>query len=96
MAELAAIKMALETFVKIGFPIIKELVIESDVEVVIGWCKDPKSRPWRLWELFIYIDYMIDSLKRVRFSSIYREANGLADSLAKRGVDRREMFEAWW
>ena len=95
-AEVKAIQQALVLFLQTKWVGVKELVIESDSMVAVLWVKNVGSRPWKLWKVFNEIDNCINVIKKVSFFNIYREANAFADSLAKMGVRKHSLFQAWW
>ncbi|KAL4347296.1 hypothetical protein GQ457_17G024020 [Hibiscus cannabinus] len=66
--------------------------IESDSLVAVSWVLEYERRPWTLWSWFRQIDFICTELVRVCFQHLYREANSLADALAKGGVERLSWF----
>ncbi|XVF04634.1 hypothetical protein REPUB_Repub05bG0101300 [Reevesia pubescens] len=64
--------------------------------IAIKWGTKVDSMPWKLWKLFSQIDSLLVEIDGVRFASIYRKANCLADNLAKKGVARSDFFMSWW
>ena len=69
------------------------LVIKSDSMIVVRWCSDKDSKPWKLWEVFDVIDKLLEDIENVTLAHIYRVGNDLADSLAKSGMGRFYMLE---
>ena len=96
VAELWGIWWAFDIFLNSNRFEGKELMIESDSAVALAWCSKKDARPWKLWKILNAIDCMSDKCKEVKWVKIFREANGMANCLAKSGVDRRENFIAWW
>ena len=94
VAELMGIRWAFDIFLSSDRFGGKELVIESDSAVALAWCSKKDARPWKLWNILNAIDCMIDKCKAVKWVKIFREANGMADCLAKSGIDRMENFIA--
>ncbi|KAL4278047.1 hypothetical protein GQ457_03G023910 [Hibiscus cannabinus] len=88
-AELQAICHALEMLVEVDWRGASLVVIESDSRVAVSWVLQCERRPWKYWHWFPWIDEACLSLSNVCFHNVFREANGVADVLAKNGVDRR-------
>ncbi|XVE98229.1 hypothetical protein REPUB_Repub03eG0087800 [Reevesia pubescens] len=59
VAEIIAIKIALNVFVISKSFSKGHLLIESDSMVAVKWCKKLDLRPWRLWDAFMSIDYVL-------------------------------------
>ncbi|OMP08988.1 hypothetical protein COLO4_05921 [Corchorus olitorius] len=55
-AELMAIKMALEVFIKAGWKGKYSFIVESDSTMAVKWVQDNACRPWLLWTTFAVID----------------------------------------
>ncbi|XP_020528247.1 uncharacterized protein LOC110007976 [Amborella trichopoda] len=60
-------------------------IIEGDSMNVINWCKKEQCFPWQLKFIGLQIFDLIVGLS-LSFEHMYREANSVVDSLAKRGV----------
>ncbi|XVE98564.1 hypothetical protein REPUB_Repub03eG0116800 [Reevesia pubescens] len=56
MAEVNAIKIALELFLSSGWVNKKSLTIESDSYTVVSWVSKRALRPWKKWKIFNEID----------------------------------------
>ena len=93
IVEVMAIKVALGMFVRSIWKGKFGLIIESDSKIAVRWCSGKDCRPWKLWEIFGAIDKFVEDIGNVSWTHIYREANDLADSLAKSGVGRSLMLE---
>lgn len=50
----------------------------------------------KLWKAFNFIDQSWKSIGNVSLTSVFREANSMADGLAKAGVEHSCLFSAWW
>lgn len=73
------------------------LYIESDSKVVISWVLKHETRPWKYSVLLSDCDELwqrISRVKEVILSHVPRDANSLADFLAKSGISRSSPFEA--
>ncbi|KAL4291112.1 hypothetical protein GQ457_14G017520 [Hibiscus cannabinus] len=92
MEELHAIVAALEMLISMPRGAVLSLLVEFDSAVAISWVSHRERRPWRLGLLFHRLDSACLSLPCVCFSHVLREANGIADSLAKAGVDRSVWY----
>lgn len=53
-------------------------------------------RPWSLHSVFAEIETAMLTVGNVVFSLADRNGNGMAFSLAKAGVNRMQLFKAWW
>lgn len=67
------------------------LCVEGDSVIVIGWLKNGKNGSWRLSHLLRDVVFLVSSLN-ISFKWIPREANSIADGLAKRGVLKQTIF----
>ena len=65
-----------------------EVLIKSDSALTMGWINCKSNRPWKLRHDLNMIDYFLLEVNCLAVSHIYREANGVADNLAKEGCDR--------
>ncbi|KAB2016690.1 hypothetical protein ES319_D08G111400v1, partial [Gossypium barbadense] len=72
----------------------KTLNIGSDSIGAVSWCSNIDSRPWELWEVFAKFDHLCSDVPELEIN-IFREANSMADALAKTRVDREILFQAW-
>lgn len=66
----------------------KNILIESDSTVAVGWVMSKANRPWRLSNELNHIDFLIQEVNCVEVRHIYRESNVKADFLAKEGCNR--------
>ncbi|KAL4323930.1 hypothetical protein GQ457_11G025010 [Hibiscus cannabinus] len=71
---------------------VSSFVIESDSAVALSWILHKERRPWRLDRWFRDIDGACLVLPCVCFNHVLREANALADVLAKGGEDRADWL----
>ncbi|KAG4149673.1 hypothetical protein ERO13_D05G348350v2 [Gossypium hirsutum] len=71
-------------------------MVDFDSIVELTWCINEKSRPWKYWHIFASIDEIKISIHEVPFRKIGRDANGMADLLAKSGCFRSQMFFVDW
>ncbi|XVE95225.1 hypothetical protein REPUB_Repub02eG0077800 [Reevesia pubescens] len=74
----------------------RKLIVDFDSIIAVNWCMKIELRPWRYWEYFSQIDLLVSKVGGVEFKKIFREANGMADHLAKVGVTQSSFFKAWW
>ena len=94
--EILAIKFGLHFFHNANIQGASGLLIESDSSTAVSWCKDANNRLWKLWRTFDEIDGFLNSINNVSYIIIFREANGLAGSLAKAGLARHCFFFMHW
>ncbi|KAL4368431.1 hypothetical protein GQ457_05G036100 [Hibiscus cannabinus] len=92
VAEIRAIAAALDILVEGKWEGLSSFVIESDSAVALSWILHKERRPWRLDRWFRDIDGACLMLPCVCFNHVLREANALADVLAKGGVDRSDWL----
>lgn len=64
-----------------------KLIIESDSKVALVWVKERRLRPRALWKTCNEIDSLCNVIGDIAFGHTLREANAMADSLAKFGAD---------
>lgn len=69
-----------------------ELVIESYSLNVVKWTLNPSSTPWRMSNLISIIENLKCFVLDWRIVHVLREANGLAENLAKEGMDRANDY----
>ncbi|XVF16308.1 hypothetical protein REPUB_Repub10bG0020100 [Reevesia pubescens] len=96
VTELKAVCTALKVFDKTLWKRSTALIVELDSKCVVDWCNNKLTRPWKLWDIFQIFDACVNLIGKVSIVHTYREANGFADALAKVGVDRPHLFQAWW
>lgn len=73
----------------------QDFIIESDSLNAVTWCNSPNSGPWNL---NFQLNYIRNAMKgSPSFTIIHhvRDANHVADALAKQGLRRRDEFLAW-
>ncbi|XP_042954714.1 uncharacterized protein LOC122291135 [Carya illinoinensis] len=61
---------------------LRDLLVESDSTVVVGWMASGISKYWFLWDFWEEVKMLVRLLK-VRVRHNFREANMVADFLAK-------------
>ncbi|MBA0784223.1 hypothetical protein Gotri_001815 [Gossypium trilobum] len=93
MAELMAIKTALEMYIGMEWHVKVPLTIEISSCVTMEWLLERNYRLWTLWNLFINIDRCINQLVRVHFAFDHRQCNDMTDALVKAGVRRLLLFK---
>lgn len=67
---------------------LNHLLIESDSILAVGWVNNKSNRPWKLGNELNLIDNLRTELDVLEVAHIFREANPVADDLAKSGVER--------
>ncbi|KAK5834456.1 hypothetical protein PVK06_018334 [Gossypium arboreum] len=95
-AEIGVVKIALEVFIVMNWKPKEYLFIEVGSLVAFSWCVNKVSRPWLLHSVFADIERSMMKVGNIVFSLADRNGNGMAFSLAMAGVNRMEMFKAWW
>ncbi|XP_057428588.1 uncharacterized protein LOC130722016 [Lotus japonicus] len=85
-AEVLAIYQALLFCQQFNF---KTVVIESDSTLAVGWVGNSDRRPWKLYQILSKIDWLISEVNCLGVVHVLREANEVADFLAKSGRDGR-------
>ena len=89
LAELAAIRRGLEMAWDKG---IKHLQLELDSKVVLTWLTNPYvNYPTNMMPLICDCRNLLILEWEVHMRHVYREANGCADALAKRGTCQRTV-----
>lgn len=64
----------------------RHVIIESDSSLVVGWVASNHNRQWKLCQDLLQIDLLMKEVDCLCVNHIFREANTLADHLAKSGV----------
>lgn len=67
---------------------LKDVIIESDSSLAVGWVERKQNRPWKLLGELNLIDRYMLEVNCVGVLHIFWEANSDADELAKSGCDR--------
>lgn len=89
-AEIKALLVGLRLFHSRGDLHIP-LVVEGDLAIAIEWMKSGSPGPWRISHLIKETVFLASTLN-ISFSWIPREANFVADGLAKKGVSKRRTL----
>lgn len=66
----------------------RNVLIESDSTLAVGWVNNSSNRPWKLVNALNQIDTLMVEVECSGVGHIYREANSIADELAKSGHSR--------
>ncbi|XP_057426328.1 uncharacterized protein LOC130719736 [Lotus japonicus] len=90
-AELKAIWKALIFCNQFHF---RDLIIESDSTVAVGWVNSHRNRPWKWVNILNEIDYLMKVVSCLEVKHNFRETNGIADFLAKKGCTRTDTIWA--
>ncbi|XVF66499.1 hypothetical protein PTKIN_Ptkin10aG0041000 [Pterospermum kingtungense] len=88
VAELMAIREAFLTFIDSPYVYNCALIVESDSKNAVTWVNSPLSAPWRVLNFINHIECLKRKLRKWEVVHIFREANQVADQLAKEGVSR--------
>lgn len=73
------------------------MIIESNSINAVKWCIEDKAGPWNLNFTLNFIKNKVRLSRNLSISIIpkKREANVIADTLAKQGLGRSDEFVAW-
>lgn len=96
MAEIGAVKVALEVFLAMNWKTYESLFIEIGSLIVFLWCVNKVLRPWSLQTIFTEIEITMFKVGTVVFSLADKNGNDMTFSLVMVGVNRVQMFKAWW
>lgn len=94
-AEFIAIVFALEMSLQQDWMKEMEIIVEFDSKNALAWVNRKKQFPWSLRFFCNRLKNIILVLKQVSFIHKNREANFLADSLAKEGSQMEGMWPLW-
>ncbi|EOY10121.1 S-domain-1 13-like protein [Theobroma cacao] len=72
------------------------LVVESDSANAINWVQHHCKVPWRMKNISNAIETLLRKSIRITFKHVMREANKVADGLAKAGVLRYSNFKSYF
>ncbi|KAH1084132.1 hypothetical protein J1N35_023893 [Gossypium stocksii] len=95
-AEIGAVKIAFDFFIAMNWKPKDFLFIEVSSLVAFSWCVNKVLRPWSLHSVFAETETAMLTVRNVVFSLADRNGNGMAFSLAMAGVNRMQLFKAWW
>lgn len=70
----------------------RTVLIESDATSAVGWEGNDSRRPWKLHQILSKIDLLQPLVNCVGIVHVLREANEVADFLAKSGRDGRVVL----
>lgn len=73
----------------------RRIQIESDSSLAVGWVGNNRNRPWKLLNDLHLIDLLMLEMDCVGVHHVFREANSMADFLAKSGCDREIALWEW-
>lgn len=65
----------------------KNVILESDSTIAIGWVLSRDKRPWKLLNELNQIDYLLHEVNCLEVRHTFREANSEADLLANTGCE---------
>lgn len=94
-AEFMAITYALEMSLQKAWILEKDLIVESDSRNALSWVNNIETCPWNLRFFANKVKNMLVLLNSVSFVHRCREANDVADSLAKEGAQREGLWSIW-
>ncbi|KAK5772248.1 hypothetical protein PVK06_048528 [Gossypium arboreum] len=96
VAEIGVVKVALEVFLAMNCKTYESLFIEIGSLMAFSWCANKVLRPWSLQTIFVEIEIAMFNVGTVVFSLVDKNGNDMAFSLTMVGVNRAQMFKAWW
>ncbi|TYH10579.1 hypothetical protein ES288_A07G188200v1 [Gossypium darwinii] len=96
MVVLMAIIVAIELFSSLFHKVQLPLIIEFDLNTVSNWLKNRCIRPWSLIKLFVEIEDGCRHIAEIQFAVTNHKKNGMAETLAKVGMSRKNFFKAAW
>lgn len=88
-AEVKAIRKALIFCKAFNF---RNVLIESDSLLAVGWVASKDNRPWKFLRDLLQIDLLMVEVGCSVVSHIFREANSMANHLAKTGCHRSTLL----
>ncbi|XVF70541.1 hypothetical protein PTKIN_Ptkin11bG0169800 [Pterospermum kingtungense] len=83
-----AIKEAFSLLVSSPWAKMNKLIVESDSYNAVQWTNKPESAPWKMRNIINQIECLKSKVCQWEVVHIFREANSIADGLAKEGVLR--------
>ncbi|KAG4201240.1 hypothetical protein ERO13_A05G266350v2 [Gossypium hirsutum] len=96
VAEIGAVKVALEVFLAMKWKIDDSLFIELGSLVVFSWRANKVMRLWSLQAIFAGIENDMSKVGTIVFSLAEKKSNEMAFSLVIAGCNRVKMYKAWW
>ncbi|KAH1046262.1 hypothetical protein J1N35_037046 [Gossypium stocksii] len=95
-AEIGAVKIAFEVLLATEWKSNVALIIEVRSSLVFFWCVNKAMRPWSIQLAFKKIEVAMLKVGIVVFSLADKKGNDMAFSFAMAGVNRAQLFQAWW
>lgn len=65
----------------------RNVIVESDATIAIGWVISKDKRPWKLMNELNQIDLLMTEINCLGIRHTYREGNTIADYLANKGCE---------
>ncbi|KAK9285427.1 hypothetical protein L1049_024620 [Liquidambar formosana] len=96
VAELMAIRKALNLFADSIWASSSKLIVASDSVVALAWVSGKEAIPWKLRFVFNDIGSLQSRISGVLYTRLLREGNMVADHFAKGGICRSVPFLAWF
>ncbi|MBA0700307.1 hypothetical protein Goari_005612 [Gossypium aridum] len=96
MVVLMAIIVAIEMFTSLFHNVQLPLIIEFDLNMVLNWLKYRSLSPWSLRKLFVKIEDGCRHIAEIQFAVTNHKKNGMAETLAKADMSRKNFFKAAW
>ncbi|KAH1122447.1 hypothetical protein J1N35_005607 [Gossypium stocksii] len=95
-AKIVAVKIVFEVYLAMEWKSNVALIIEVGSSLVFSWCVNKAMRPWLSQSEFIEMEIAMLKVGNVVFSLVDKKCNDLAFSLVMAGVNRTQLFKAWW
>ncbi|EOY12351.1 Uncharacterized protein TCM_030880 [Theobroma cacao] len=95
-SEFYAIRDGISFFFSSPWAATHSLVVESDSTNAINWAQHHCKVPWRMKNISNAIETFLRKSTRITFKHVMREANKVADGLAKAGILRDSNFKAYF
>ncbi|MBA0881701.1 hypothetical protein Goshw_026474 [Gossypium schwendimanii] len=67
-----------------------------DLNMVLNWLKYRSLSPWSLRKLFVKIEDGCRHIAEIQFAVTNHKKNGMAETLAKADMSRKNFFKAAW
>ncbi|TYH36456.1 hypothetical protein ES332_D13G266000v1 [Gossypium tomentosum] len=96
LAKAGVVLLALEVFISLEWKINDSLFVDIGSKVVFNWCANKSMRPWSLQSTFADIERKIKKVSSVVFWMAENKVNEMVSTLAIAGINRGDMFNAWW
>ncbi|KAK8628732.1 hypothetical protein V6N13_009315 [Hibiscus sabdariffa] len=95
-AGIAATREAVNLIIIVGWSGKSKFVLVFDSLTLSNWFAFPLQRPWKFFNSLAEFDALSIKCKKLKYTYVPKEENGMSVHLAMDGLPRLNCFSAWW